>query len=213
MNELPRFRWESSDKNKYCRLTTRTFTWRRRPPASRNPFPFSEGLPLKMAALRSYETSSQSSVLRGRWSGVRILIGETDFSLLQNVQTGSEAHPASYSSDDGVVYRGRAAWGVKLTTQLVLVSTLQRVSIPVLPVYAFVTWTRKSSRLFYRTTDEVKTDTYDTALNVEWFLVSPVLLWFRNKRSEVFTAWKTRSCCIKEAAGRSNTVMTRRRRL
>jgi len=120
-----------------------------------------------MAALRSYETSSQSSVLRGRWSGVRILIGETDFSLLQNVQTGSEAHPASYSSDDGVVYRGRAAWGVKLTTQLVLVSTLQRVSIPVLPVYAFVTWTRKSSRLFYRTTDEVKTDTYDTALNVE----------------------------------------------
>ena len=62
MNELPWFRWESGDKNKHCLLTTHIFTWRRRPPASRNPFPFLDGLILKMAALRSYEMSSQSSV-------------------------------------------------------------------------------------------------------------------------------------------------------
>jgi hypothetical protein len=43
------------------------------------------------------------------WSRVRILIGAQDFSLLQNVQTSSEAHPASLS-----VGTGFTSWGGKL---------------------------------------------------------------------------------------------------
>jgi len=39
-------------------------------------------------------------------SGVRTAIEARDFSPLQNVQTGSEAHPASYSRDPGSLSRG-----------------------------------------------------------------------------------------------------------
>ena len=39
--------------------------------------------------------------LRVGLAGVRILVVATDFSLLQNVQTGSGAHPASYSMGTG----------------------------------------------------------------------------------------------------------------
>lgn len=70
---------------------------------------------------------------------------------------------------------GRAAWGVKFTTHLVLVSTVtMSVAISVLPVYAFVSWSRKISPIFYRI-KTVTTHTYYTALNVEWFSVSPVV--------------------------------------
>jgi len=46
-------------------------------------------------------------------SGVRIPVGENDLSLLQNVNTGSEANPASYSVGTGILYRG-CGQGVKL---------------------------------------------------------------------------------------------------
>ena len=39
-------------------------------------------------------------------SGVRVPIGAADFSLLQNLQTGSAAHPVSYSLGTGVLSRG-----------------------------------------------------------------------------------------------------------
>ena len=52
--------------------------------------------------------------------GVQIL-EVTNFSLLQNVQTVSEAHPASYSVGTGVLSCGWSSWDLKLTTHLHLV--------------------------------------------------------------------------------------------
>jgi len=40
--------------------------------------------------------------------GIRMLLGVRDFSVLQNVQTGSGAHPASCSLGTGVL-----SWGLK----------------------------------------------------------------------------------------------------
>jgi hypothetical protein len=67
-------------------------------------------------------------------SGVRIPVGERDLSLLQNVHTGSEAHPASNSVGTRILYRGRGQ-GVKLTTPLhlaprLLMSEGTRISTP-----------------------------------------------------------------------------------
>ena len=44
--------------------------------------------------------------LRAGQSAVRTPAGARDFSLLENVQTGSEVHQASYSMDTGVLFRG-----------------------------------------------------------------------------------------------------------
>jgi len=63
-------------------------------------------------------------------SGVRIPVGENDLSLLQNVNTGSEANPASYSVGTGILYRG-CGQGVKLHEFL-------------RPVYAFTAWTQET---------------------------------------------------------------------
>ena len=57
-----------------------------------------------------------------------------DFSLLKNVQTGSEAHPASYSMRTGVPSRAVKRWGLKLTIHLRLVQILRMSgSIPLVP--------------------------------------------------------------------------------
>jgi len=40
------------------------------------------------------------------WSGVRISVWKRDCSLLQTVQPGSGAHPASYLMGTGVLSRG-----------------------------------------------------------------------------------------------------------
>jgi len=50
-------------------------------------------------------------------SVLRIPVGEKDLSLLQNVHTGSEVQPASYSVDTGILYRG-CDQGVTLTSHL-----------------------------------------------------------------------------------------------
>jgi hypothetical protein len=42
---------------------------------------------------------------------VRFPAGVTDFSLLHSVQTGSEAHPASYTIDTGGSFPGNKAAG------------------------------------------------------------------------------------------------------
>ena len=68
------------------------------------------------------------------------------FSLLHDMQTGSEAHPASYSVGiTRVLSQGLSRWGVKLTTHLHLVLRL-RISgaIPLLPLHAFSAWTGKT---------------------------------------------------------------------
>ena len=39
-------------------------------------------------------------------SDIRIPAGTRNFSFLQNVHTGPRAHPASYSTDTGVISRG-----------------------------------------------------------------------------------------------------------
>jgi hypothetical protein len=44
--------------------------------------------------------------LRAGWSRVQNPIQERDFSPLQNVQTGSSAHPVSYSEGTGVLAGG-----------------------------------------------------------------------------------------------------------
>ena len=49
-------------------------------------------------------------LLTGR-SGARIPVGERDFSLLRNVQTGSGTHPASCSVGTEVLLRGQSGLG------------------------------------------------------------------------------------------------------
>jgi hypothetical protein len=59
---------------------------------------------------------------------VRFLAGETDFSLLRSIQTGSRAHPASCQMGTGVP-RGEAARRVKLITHLHLMPRLRTVEL------------------------------------------------------------------------------------
>jgi hypothetical protein len=57
--------------------------------------------------------------LRARWSGVRVPAGAGNFSLHHHVQTGSEAHPASYPMGTrGSFSGGKAAgsWRFPLTS-------------------------------------------------------------------------------------------------
>jgi hypothetical protein len=56
-------------------------------------------------------------------SRVKISAGERG-SLLQIVQNGSRAHPASYSMGTGVSYGGKCSWSVMLTTHFNLASRL-----------------------------------------------------------------------------------------
>ena len=56
----------------------------------------------------SVSTVTRLQTRRPKSSGVRIPEKARDFSLLQNVQTGSGAHPASYSLGTGVLHRVKA---------------------------------------------------------------------------------------------------------
>jgi hypothetical protein len=53
-------------------------------------------------------------VLRASRSEVRIPIGAGGLSFLQNVQTDSVAHPASYSVGTGILSPGGGGGGVKV---------------------------------------------------------------------------------------------------
>jgi hypothetical protein len=55
------------------------------------------------------------------------------FSLLQDVQTGSGAHPASYGMGTGVLSLGYSSQGMKATTHLKLVTRL-KTSTAILPL-------------------------------------------------------------------------------
>jgi len=54
----------------------------------------------------------------------RMPVGEREFSLLQNDQNDSGAHPTSYSKYNGVLSQVSGSQGVVLTTQLHLVPRL-----------------------------------------------------------------------------------------
>jgi hypothetical protein len=78
---------------------------------------------------------------------VRIAVGARDVFLLQNVQTGTWAHPASYSMDTEVLSRG-----VNLTAHLHLVPRLRMSgAVPLLTLCAFMAWTRKTLPFLYNT--------------------------------------------------------------
>jgi hypothetical protein len=68
--------------------------------------------------------------------------GAGDFSLQYRVQSGSGAHPTSYPMGTrGSFPGGKSGWGVKLTTQLLLVlRSKMRGAILPLPQYVFMAW-------------------------------------------------------------------------
>ena len=59
------------------------------------------------------------------WSVVRIPVGERDFSVFQNFQTGSGAHPAFYLIGTGLLPWDYSSCGMKLTTDILLVLRLE----------------------------------------------------------------------------------------
>ena len=81
---------------------------------------------------------------QARWSGVRIPIGARNFSLLQNFQTSSGTHGASYSMGSMAITQDKSGQVVTLTTDLNLVPGLRMSGvIPLLPLNAFMAWTGK----------------------------------------------------------------------
>jgi len=74
--------------------------------------------------LQNY-TVDIASVLQAGRNGVRIPAGTRDFFLLQNVQTGSGAHRASYLMGTEALSRGKRNRSVKLTTHLHLEARLR----------------------------------------------------------------------------------------
>lgn len=76
---------------------------------------------------------------------------DTKFALLHIAQTGSGDHPALYSIRNGFISREQSSRGVMLTTRLrqLRQAPRSRISgaIPLLPLYAFVPWTRTTLSL------------------------------------------------------------------
>ena len=71
--------------------------------------------------------------------------GVKDFSLLQNVQAGSRAHPASYSMDSCVLCRGYRGLDVTFTTYLHLKTSFRMSgAIPLSQRYTFMACTGRS---------------------------------------------------------------------
>jgi len=95
-----------------------------------------------------YDTSLHSFVLciatkqrTGRF-GVRILLATRDFSLFQNAQTFSGAHPDSYWVVTEFMSQGKSGRGVKLTSDLHLLPRLRLSgAIPLLPIHSFMACT------------------------------------------------------------------------
>jgi hypothetical protein len=69
------------------------------------------------------------------------LVGEINFSLLHNIQTGSGAHPTSYPMDTVDCFpRGKYGRGIKLTTELYLVLRLRIVELYLHFLIRIQTW-------------------------------------------------------------------------
>ena len=83
-------------------------------------------------------------LLAGR-SGVRIPVGAGDFSVSQNLQTGSASHSALYLMGAEVLSRGKSGRGVKLSTHFHLELRLRMSGvIPQLPLYAIMALTGRT---------------------------------------------------------------------
>jgi hypothetical protein len=70
------------------------------------------------------------------------------FSLLQDVQTGSGAHPASYGMGTGVLSWEYSSQGMKATTHLELVTRLKR-STAIPPLLLCLHGTHRENFMFY----------------------------------------------------------------
>jgi hypothetical protein len=85
------------------------------------------------------------TVLRAELSGVWIHTGAEVFCRLQNVQTGSWAHPASYPVDTRVPFRGVKWQGRQVDLSPPVPRSKINGAIPLFPLYASVvrkaTWT------------------------------------------------------------------------
>ena len=72
-------------------------------------------------------------------SGVQIPVGAGDFSVPQNLQTGSWAHSTLYLMRAEVLFRGQSGRGVKLNTQFHLEPRLRMSgAVLLLPLCAFM---------------------------------------------------------------------------
>ena len=80
-------------------------------------------------------------------SGVRIPIGERDFSLFQIVLTGPVAHPASYSVGTGVHSVEESGWSGKLSTHRHQVMRLG-MSGGILPLLPYMRSWRRQGQLY-----------------------------------------------------------------
>jgi hypothetical protein len=79
--------------------------------------------------------------LRG-WTGrARIPAQARDFLFLKTVQTGSGAHPASYSMGTRVLSQESGSQGIKLTIHLHLVPRFRMSGAITLLLYAIMLWT------------------------------------------------------------------------
>ena len=81
------------------------------------------------------------TTLQAGRSRLQIQAETRDFSVLQNVHTGSEDHPASFSVGTGVLSRGVKRLGRDVDTHLYLVPSVGASgAIPLLPINAYVVW-------------------------------------------------------------------------
>jgi hypothetical protein len=69
------------------------------------PYNYSGHDSLNLPSTTSIAVAGKATGLCARRSRIRILLGVKDFSLLQNFQSSSGAHPASYSMGTGVLSR------------------------------------------------------------------------------------------------------------
>ena len=76
------------------------------------------------------------------WSGVQTLVEARYCLFSKTIQTGSSAHPASYSVSIWVLPSGLSGWDMMSTTNLHLVLRLRMSgAIPLLSLYTFMAWT------------------------------------------------------------------------
>jgi len=80
--------------------------------------------------------------------GVRTPVEARDFSLHQNVRTGSDAHPSTYSKGTAVKWPCREAEHSPQSSAELGMSG----AMLLLPLYAFMAWTARCSRRVYEAT-------------------------------------------------------------
>ena len=118
------------------------------------------------------------TVLRTERSAFRVLVGLRSFSLLQNVQTGSGAHPTSYIRGTGGLLPGGNSAGSRVWTHHHLVPRL-RISgnIPPISIYDFMTCVGRTSFFFFFTFPSFVTFTkHQLWCHDHWFPPFPVLV-------------------------------------